>query len=70
MSDITRNDLKELDYGITMAVQTLVEAMGMQAENQRRLSNGFGLAYTEEQFKDLINNNGVHHNGCLARWLG
>ena len=31
---------KEHAYAVTMAVSTMVEAMGMQAENQERLRRG------------------------------
>lgn len=58
--------LKDHAYAITIAIQTLVEAMGMQAENQQRIHRGESLAYTEQAFADLINRTGCHHNGVLA----
>ena len=63
-----RDDLKELDYGLSMSVQTLVRAMGMQAENQQRIHRGESIAYPEEAFSKLIEDNGIHHNAILTRW--
>ena len=60
--------MKELDYGITMAVQALIEAMGMMAENQQRIHRGESLAYTEESFSALIEKYGIHHNAIISRW--
>jgi hypothetical protein len=59
---------KELDYGISIAVMTLVQAMGMHAENQQRIHRGASLAYTEQDFNKLLDKNGVHHSGVLTRW--
>jgi hypothetical protein len=53
-------------YAITMAVNTMVTAMGMMAENQQRIHRGESLAYTEENFQKLINDNGCHHNAVLS----
>lgn len=60
--------LKEHAYSITMAIQTMVEALGMIAENQCRADQGKAPAYGEKAFVDLVNNNGCHHNAFLARW--
>ena len=60
------HNLKNHAYAITMAVETMVEAMGMQAENQYRLSRGESIAYPEQAFIDLVNRNGCHHNGVLS----
>ena len=57
------NALKEHAYAITMAVNTMVTAMGMQAENQQRIIEGKSLAYTEDAFQKLIDDNACHHNG-------
>ena len=66
MSD--RDDMRALDLGITMAVATLVEALGMHAENQQRASLGNSMAYTMESFEDLLNRNYCHWNGARGRW--
>jgi hypothetical protein len=60
------NTLKQHAYAVTIAVQTLVEAMGMHAENQQRIRRCESLAYGEKAFIDLINKNGCHHNGVLS----
>lgn len=63
-------NLREHAYAITIAVQTMVEAMGMQAENQHQLSLGNSILYGEKAFADLINKNGCHHNGVLSlQWV-
>ena len=51
-----------------MAINTLVRAMGMHWENEQRISNNESIAYTAEDFEDLVNENGVHHNGVISRW--
>ena len=58
--------LRNHAYAFTMAVETMVEAMGMQAENQHRLSRGESIAYTEQAFVDLVNKNGCYHNAVLS----
>lgn len=60
------NVLHQHAYAVTIAVQTMVEAMGMHAENQQRIIRGESIAYGEKQFDDLINKNGCHHNGVLS----
>lgn len=61
-------DLKNLDYAITMAVNTLVTALGMHWENVQREQNGLSLAYDEKAFEDLLNDNKCHHNAVIERW--
>ena len=65
---ISEAAMKELDYGITIAVQALIEAMGMMAENQQRIHRGESLAYTEKAFQVVIEKYGICHNGVLSRW--
>jgi hypothetical protein len=62
------NAMRELDYGIAISVQTLVEAFGMISENMHRYQRGESIAYDDKSFTDLLNKNGVHHNGVLSRW--
>ncbi len=59
-------NLREHAYAVTMAISTMVTAMGMQAENQFRLGNGDSILYGEEAFSKLINDNGCCHNGVLS----
>lgn len=60
--------MRMLDVGITLAVQTFVEAMGMVAENQVRAAEGKSPAYDEAAFDELIKRNGCHWNGAIGRW--
>lgn len=62
--------LRELDYGISMAVQIMIRALGMHAENQYRLARGETIAYAEDAFEKLIEETGMHHNSILKRWEG
>jgi len=66
---INRYDLAELDYGITMGINALITALGMHAENQKRLSNDESPAYTEDDFNKLIEEKGIHHNAVISRWF-
>ncbi len=66
MSEPSNQHLSSHAYAITMAVSTMVTAMGMQAENQMRLQRGESIAYPEKAFDNLINDNGCHHNGVLS----
>lgn len=65
---MNRDDLRALDIGITTAVGTMVEAMGMQAENQQRAAEGKSPAYGEKAFLDLLNRTGCYSNAAMERW--
>ncbi len=39
---------------LTSAICALIEALGMQAENEARIRRGEALAYQEEAFNQLI----------------
>ena len=60
---------KQLVYDITMATNTFVTALGMHWENKAREQRGESPAYGEEHFKDLIEENGTHHNRVVFDWL-
>jgi len=62
--------LRELDYGFNMAINTLVSAMGMFAENMNRENQGLSPAYSEKEFQELLDKNGINHNSVLNRWEG
>ena len=66
---LEQHEAKALDYGITMAVATLVEAMGMMSENLQRIHHGESIAYAEKQFEELLIKNGCHHNAAVERWI-
>ena len=61
---------RELDYGMAMSVQTLVEALGMHWENEANKQKGIPIRYTQQHFNEKILEHGVHHNGVLGRWQG
>ena len=48
----------------------LIEAMGMMSENIERANRGESLAYTEDQFMKLIQDNGITYNDVIQRgWI-
>lgn len=59
--------LRDLDYSISVAVGAMIEALGMHAENQIRLSKGDAPAYSYKQFEELMLNRGLHHNAVIER---
>jgi len=48
------------------ATCAMIEAMGMQAENQQRTNLGQSIAYGEEAFGVLIEKYGIHHNAAIT----
>ena len=62
------NHSKELDYGISMATQTLVKAIGMFSENMLRKQKGEEIPFGIKSFSALIDENGTHHNSVLSRY--
>lgn len=44
----------------------MIEAMGMQAENEQRKACGLSMAYTEDSFVSLIDKHGIGHNAALS----
>lgn len=53
-------------YVVAQSVYTLVEAMGMQAENQVRISQNCAPAYDEKAFVDLLNRSQIGHNDVVG----
>lgn len=65
------------DYKIMKAAQlianssaALIEAMGMMSENIDRVNRGESLAYTEDFFMKLIEDNGITYNDVIQRAWG
>lgn len=65
------------DYKIMKAAQlianssaALIEAMGMMSENIDRANRGESLAYTEDSFMKLIEDNGITYNDVIQRVWG
>ncbi len=53
-------------YAVGMIVKTMVEALGMQAENMNRFNKGQTIAYLEDAFIKLEESNGCTHNGLMT----
>ena len=48
----------------------LIEAMGMMSENIERANRGESLAYTEETFNKVVEDNGIDYNSVMSRsWI-
>ena len=60
--------MEELDYGVSIAIQTLIEALGMHWTNENQKMRGQIIPYKENDFKDLIERHGIHHNAIINRW--
>ena len=45
--------------------RALIRAQGMTAENLQRVHRGESMAYTNEDFEKLIDDEGVGHNSVL-----
>ena len=48
----------------------LIEALGMQAENDQRKVLGSSMAYIYEDFEKLPNRYGIHHNAVVGSTQG
>ena len=57
--------LRKLIYHQTINTQALVRVMGMMAENMQRQVLGQSMAYTENDFTNMIDELGIHHNAVL-----
>lgn len=53
-------------YVHAQAVAATAEIEGMKAENQNRMSNGWGATYTEDDFARIISKYGLHHNAVVT----
>ncbi len=59
--------LKELSYTMSMHALTIAEIEGMKAVNQSLLAQGGNIAYTQEDFINVAENNGMTHNDVITR---
>ena len=57
-------------YVFSMAIGGLIEALGMFSENQHRLQRGETIAYTDESFRQLMDERGLHHNAIITNLIG
>jgi hypothetical protein len=53
-------------YLTAMAAGGIIEALGMHALNQHRLSRGETIAYDSDAFYSLMEDRGLHHNAIMA----
>jgi len=44
----------------------LIKAQGMTAENMQRAHRGESMAYNDEAFEKLINDEGIGHNSVIT----
>ena len=61
--------LKKHAYSMTIIAQAMITVMGMQAENDQRKALGHSMAYVENDFLAVIEENGIHHNAILSQWI-
>lgn len=54
----------------SQSVCAMIEAMGMQAENKQREVLGNSMAYSDEDFFNLINRYGISHNDVVGFMRG
>ena len=66
--EIKRTDLQLLDQGITSAVRVFVQALGMFSENITRYGNNEEIAYNEQDFQNLIDENRLHLDDVAKKW--
>ncbi len=57
-------------YIISQSACAMIEAMGMQAQNQLATAEGASLPYGEHEFKALIEKHGIHHNAVMTAMQG
>lgn len=53
-------------YALSQIACAMIEAMGMQAENQYRQRRDSSPAFMKEHFDELIDKYGIHHNAILG----
>lgn len=56
------NRIMEAAKLIANSSAALIQAIGMMSENIERANRGESLAYTEDQFMKLIQDNGITYN--------
>lgn len=53
-------------YIFANAIGGMIEAMGMQAENSKRLSEGKAIAYDDKAFNTVMEERGLYHNSLIT----
>ena len=64
------NRIMEAAKLIANSSAALIQAIGMMSENIERANRGESLAYTEDQFMKLIQDNGITYNDVIQRGGG
>jgi acyl-coenzyme A thioesterase PaaI-like protein len=59
------SETQQAAFLISQAACAMIEAMGMQAENDQRKAVGHSMAYTEDAFVGVIEKYGIHHNAAI-----
>lgn len=54
----------------TQAACAVIEALGMAADNQHRLSLGYSIAYDGDAFSGLISKYLIGHNDVIGYLMG
>ena len=60
---------KQLVFAFVGCTRSLITAFGMVAENQYRANCGNQIAYDEEAFLKVIEENGLTHNQAVTNIL-
>lgn len=58
-------DLAKIVYTAGMLLQAFIRTCGMVAENKQRELEGKSMAYTQESFERVIQEQGVYHNSLI-----
>ena len=64
------NRIMEAAKLIANSSAALIQAIGMMSQNIERANRGESLAYTEDQFMKLIQDNGITYNDVIQRGGG
>lgn len=57
-------------YAISMAAVAMIEAIAMQAANQRAVLLNTGPPHMDFDFTALIDKHGIHHNALITLFQG
>jgi hypothetical protein len=63
---VASGEFSRAAYVVSQAAAAIVEALGMAAENQRRLTMGESPAYGESDFFNLSTRCGLDHNSVVS----
>lgn len=61
------NKIMEAAQLIANSSAALIQAMGMMSENIERVNRGESMAYTEDSFMKLIQDNKITYNNVIQR---